>query len=183
MKTLISVSLVLFTLTLSQTSWADGRHYRWGYDHYGPNPYHYGYRDRRSGSHYGIYVGNSWGYNPYRYNRHYDRRYNRYYNNRHYGRRYYDRHYYDTGSFVGGLILGSMLAPSYTRSQGTVVVRNRTPVVRPKTVVVERTVVENNSVPVGRSLLIDRQGNCYERTVNEQGDEIRTELDPAACGL
>ncbi|MEI7949147.1 MAG: hypothetical protein WCI66_02750 [Gammaproteobacteria bacterium] len=45
---------------------------------------------------------------------------------------------------------------------------------------------ETSSVPIHRnetSLLRDLQGRCYQRTYDQHGNELRTELDPSDCNF
>ncbi len=66
---------------------------------------------------------------------------------------------------IGGAVLGSVLTTVYNNSQ--------TQQVAP----VNQVVV----APQGRHLLRDLNGNCYERSTDGAGNELRTELPPAAC--
>ncbi|MDA1370820.1 MAG: hypothetical protein O2971_08690 [Proteobacteria bacterium] len=179
MKKLILGVFVIGAFVLSQAASADSRHSRRGYSDYGYgnhyrsynrhdyrrdsrryNPYHYGYRDRRGGNYFSFSYGN-----------HYPR--------------YRSRHY-DSGSFVGGLVLGSLLSyPSYSsRRYDTVTYRSR-PVTRTREVVVVKDRAPVNSAPIasGRRLLKDLEGNCFERNVDEEGNEIRVQLDPSECNF
>ena len=87
---------------------------------------------------------------------------------------------WDGGAFVGGVVLGSLLTqPVRERSVERVVYRTQ-PVTRAREVVYagEPRRVSTSS---RRSLLRDIEGNCFERTVNSAGDEVRVELDPSEC--
>jgi hypothetical protein len=37
------------------------------------------------------------------------------------------------------------------------------------------------AAPQGRHLLRDLNGNCFERTTDANGNELRTELPPSQC--
>ena len=160
MKTTI---LIIFTVTvalLSQTASADRRHYR-GYDRH----YDYGLRGRNHYFSYNRgYRGNRYGFS--------------------YGSRHYDRHF-NTGSFIGGLVLGSVLtAPRYSTRRVEKTYVRRTPVRRTSQV----TVVNSSSsgserLAPERRLLRDLEGRCYEVVRNENGDEIRNELEPQSCSF
>jgi len=161
MKKTILILLAASAALLCQTASADGRWGR-GYDRH----YDSGFRSRN-------YYGGS------RYNR-------RNYNNRGYRGNYIGfsiggRHRYDhfnTGSFLGGLVLGSVL--TYPRSRKDDYYYRRTPVRSSSQV----TVIKRTSPTVvssGRRLLRDLEGRCYEIIRNDNGAEIRTELEPEAC--
>ncbi len=159
MKRLLLSIAVIAALVLSQTAWADSRHYRGFYgSNYsrGYNSYHYGYR----------------GGNYFRYS------YNNHYYNRHHG--------HGSGSFLGGLVLGSLLSyPRYSsRNYGTVTYSSR-PVIRTREVVyVNNSTARNStSVTTGRRLLRDLEGNCFERIIDDEGNEIRVQLDPSECSF
>lgn len=179
-KALLALSIVV-SLFLSQSASADNWRYGRGYGDYG---YNYGFNsgfgnhyyggNRYRGSSFGVSFGRSWGYGPNRYR---------------YGHRNYRRHGYrrfDAGDFVGGLVLGSVLNASLNppRYRDTVVYRS--PVTRTREVVYvnrPQTVTRSTSSPraVGRSLLLDLEGNCFERVREENGDEVRVQLDPSEC--
>ncbi|MDP6535827.1 MAG: hypothetical protein QGG02_05765 [Gammaproteobacteria bacterium] len=162
-KLLLSLS-VIAVLVISQTASADGRYGRRGYSSYGYgsyyspryNPYHYGYR--RGGSYFDIGYG---GYYP----------------------RYRRRHY-DSGAFVGGLVLGSLLSyPRYSRRYDSVTYTR--PVTRTRKVVYvnNRTSGSSSAIASGHRLLRDLEGNCFERNVDEDGNEIRIQLDASECNF
>lgn len=168
MKKLLLSIFVIAALVLSQTAWADSRHYRRGYNSFGYNNY----------SRYNRY--NYRGYNSYGYRggSHY---------NFSYGNRYYGRHHgYDSGSFLGGLVLGSLLSyPRYSsRNYGTVTYSSR-PIIRTREVVYVNKSTSRNTTPVatGRRLLRDLEGNCFERIIDEEGNEIRVQLDASECSF
>ena len=114
-----------------------------------------------------------------------------------YGNRYYDRGYrnyrrhghYDSGSFLGGLVLGSLLSypryPSYSSRNYDTVTYSSLPVSRSRKVVyVNRTTTPSTAaVASGRRLLRDLEGNCFEREIDEQGNEVRIQLEAEACNF
>lgn len=118
---------------------------------------------------------------PAQAGRHYDRYY-------HGGYGHYDRHHYrghrykrhhrrhrssDRAAYlVGGLVLGSLITNAYHRSNEPYVER-RVSYYEPRRI--------RSSSRVTRRLFRDRDGNCFERNYNRQGDEIMIELDPAQC--
>lgn len=182
-KLLIALSLGAAAL-LSQSAFADGRYYGRAYDHWGAPSYYRSGFDRR---HY----------------RNFDRDRFRFYNNRYYNnfgpyRRgnfvsisygtgpwvyggYYGRSYrrHDAGDFLGGLVLGSLLTSSYqsSRDYERVVYRSAP---RAREVIVNRS-TQTRIPSSGRKLLRDLQGNCYEISRNNAGDEVRVEIDPGQC--
>ena len=167
-KLLLSIS-VIAALILSQAAWADGRHNRRGYNSWGYNSY-YGYNryDNRR-------------YNSYHYG-YRGRGYSNYYNNRYYGR----RHHYDSGSFIGGLVLGSLFSyPRYSSRRYDTVTYRSAPVIRTREVVTVINSSPSNTAAVasGRRLLRDLEGNCFERVVDEEGNEIRIQLDASECSF
>ena len=165
-RILLSAS-VIAAMMLGQAASADDRSHRRGYNSYGSsfnygsgyssgriNPYHYGNSGRYRDSYFSVSIGN---------------RYNRYPR--------YGRH--DSGSFLGGLVLGSLL--SYPRTY-------QRPIYRPIPVAdTYRTnggdvrVYSSAPVTTGRRLLRDLEGNCFERNSDEEGNEIRVQLDPSEC--
>ena len=52
-------------------------------------------------------------------------------------------------------------------------------------VYVDQAEARSAAAPVasGRRLLRDLEGNCYERIVDEQGDEIRAQLEFQECNF
>lgn len=194
-KLLVGFALI-GALVISQAAAADNRHYR-GYNSHG-NGYSsqrynsYRYSPRRANSyHYGRSRNNNYSNRSF-FNPGYSRNYYNY-SNRHRGNRY------DAGSFVGGLILGSIFSSSYSnrnfnssynRSYNTTYVVRNPPVIHSREVVyVNSPVVYNSQVPVsqapptGRSLLRDLQGNCFERNIDAQGNEVRVQLEDQACNF
>lgn len=180
-KIVLSLSII-GALVISQAASADSRNHRRGFGDYGYSQHGYGNRYR------GGYRGNR-RVNSYHYgtrHRNYDRRYRNGFNFS-YGN-YYPRHRrYDSGSFVGGLVLGSLFSyPRYpTRNVETVVYRD-VPATRTREIVyVDRNQTRSSAAPVasGRRLLRDLEGNCFERIVDEQGDEIRVQLEAQECNF
>ncbi|HIL62927.1 MAG TPA: hypothetical protein EYG42_05695 [Porticoccaceae bacterium] len=163
MKKLIIGVFLIAALILAQTASADSRHYRRGYDlhgyssHYYPrgNPYHFGYSRRyySPGSYYG---GGHFGssYGNYGYRRH--RRHN------------------DLGYLVGGLVLGSLLSSSSYREPRT---RIR------EVVYVKRSASRSTPLNTGRRLLKDLEGNCFERKIDGNDNEIRVQLEASECNF
>ena len=84
---------------------------------------------------------------------------------------YYGHHHNNNNNsdwpayLVGGAILGSVLTNVYHNSQAQQVA--------PANQVI--------AAPQGRRLLRDLNGNCYERTTDGYGNELRTELPPSQC--
>lgn len=186
-KLLLSLSII-GALVISQTASADNRNHRRGYGDFGFNQHSYGsrYRNNRrvNSYHYGSRNRN------FRNFRNYNRDYNRHYRggfNFSYGNRFPRHRRYDSGNFVGGLVLGSLLSyPRYnTRNVETVVYRNA-PTTRTREIIyVDSTQNRSTAQPVasGRRLLRDLEGNCFERIVDEQGDEIRVQLEASQCNF
>lgn len=158
MKKLTLAVALLVALMLSQTASADSRHHRRGYsygysNHYQPNSYHYGYNRRH-------YRGN---HSSYSYGNYYGG------HNGHHG-----SHDNEWGYFVGGAILGSLL--TYPRYQA--------PVRETREIVyVKETAPRRTSSSVGRRLLKDLEGNCFERVRDEEGNEIRVQIEASACNF
>lgn len=206
-KFILGVSLVV-TVLLSQTAAADSRHGRQGYndsrfsgnnfrinnrnfDRRGnrnysravANPYHYGRTGNRRGNNFvGISYGKSFyntGFNS-RFNSGFNNRFNNSFYNNGYRNRW-DRN--RNSNFVGGLVLGSLLSNQNYVSGPVETVRYRSaPVIR------EREIVYVNSspraavpAPPKRRLLRDLQGDCYEIEISPNGDELRSQIDPAFC--
>lgn len=162
MKKVLLAMTALATLVISQSASADG-FYWGGYSGWGSgsfyrnyNPYHYGYgRGRGFGVSYGHY------YPRHRYRR------------------------WDSGSFVGGLVLGSLISQPRRshRHYETVTYRRPVTTTRTREVVYVNRSEQGSNVPVasGRRLLKDLEGNCFERIIDDQGNEIRVQLDVAEC--
>lgn len=185
MKNLIMLGSLITALLLSQTAAADHRDYRRGDDYYRGYDNHrsYGHSYRRS---YRNYYRDSdyYGVNPYHYG---SRRGSSFHFS--YGSRHSRRHDHDAGYFVGGLVLGSLLsAPRYYERPVERVVYRSAPVVTQREVVVVRnsvnnTSASNNQIASGRRLLRDLEGNCFERNVDEEGNEIRVQLEAQECNF
>ncbi len=181
-KVLLGLSII-GALVVSQAASADNRNHRRGYGDSGfsqhSNRYRNNYRGNRrvNSYHYG-----SRNRNYGNYNRRYGSGFNFSYGN------YSSRHRrYDSGSFLGGLVLGSLFSyPRHTtRNVETVVYRNA-PTTRTREIVyVDQS--ESRTTPAavasGRRLLRDLEGNCFERIVDEQGDEIRVQLEAQECNF
>ena len=89
--------------------------------------------------------------------------------------------------FFGGLVLGSLFNFS-RRSSGyaqTVVYRNAPTISTREIVYVDQAQARSTATAVasGRRLLRDLQGNCFERIVDKQGDEIRVQLEAQECNF
>lgn len=155
MKITTLILLTVLAALLSQTASADDR---WGRG-YGRH-YNYGYRSHnyfgnRHYGHWGSYIGFSIG-----------------------GSHHHDS--FSTSSFLGGLVLGSVL--TYPRYSKTHNYYRSTPVRSSSQVtVISRT--SGATVAPGRRLLRDLEGRCYDILRDENGDEIRTELEPEACSF
>jgi len=181
-RVLLSLSIV-GVLIISQAASADNRSHRRGFSDYSYGQHNNGYRNNYRGNrrvnsyHYG-----SRDRNYRNYGRRYGSGFNFSYGN------YYSRHRgYDSGSFVGGLVLGSLFSyPRHsTRNVETVVYRNA-PVTRTREIVYVDKPQTRNSAPTvasGRRLLRDLEGNCFERIIDEQGDEIRVQLETQECNF
>lgn len=185
-KVLLSLSII-GTLVVSQAASADNRNHRRGYGDYGYGQHNYSSRYRNN--YRGNRRVNSYHYGSRNYNsrnRNFNRRYGSGFNFS-YGN-YYSRHRgYDSGSFVGGLVLGSLFSyPRHTtRNVETVVYRNA-PTTRTREIVyVDQSQNRNTGTAVasGRRLLRDLEGNCFERIVDEQGNEIRVQLEAEECNF
>ena len=97
--------------------------------------------------------------------------------------RYYPHYRHDShrgGYLLGGLLLGSLLTHSYySAPPREVYIVERPRYVPPRVVYRESTV--RVEPPVGRHLLRDLNGRCFERSFDEDGTELRTELPASAC--
>lgn len=154
-----------------------GGGYNPGYNGHGGG-YKPGYYRPAYGPGYGHHGGNKW-YGPARY--YYPRPYYGY-PRAYYGYRpvgypyypYYPQHHNNNNNndsaayLVGGLVVGSLLTNAYNKSQA-----NSYYAQQPANQVVV--------APQGRRLLRDLNGNCYERTTDAAGNELRTELPPSQC--
>jgi hypothetical protein len=106
-------------------------------------------------------------------------------NGHHYrhGGHHYSGHSSHEGAYLaGGLILGSLIGNAYYRNQQPYYEPYYQPYYgRRATVVVDAPVVTRSSSRISRRLLRDRDGNCFEKHYNDNGDEIMAELDPSEC--
>ena len=189
---LLSLSII-GTLVISQTTWADNRNNRRGYGGYGAySPGQHNYSNRYRNNYRNDYRGNRransyhYGSSGRRYNKNYSTGYGSGFTVSH--GNYYSRHRgYDSGIFFGGLVLGSLFNFS-RRSSGyaqTVVYRNAPTISTREIVYVDQAQARSTATAVasGRRLLRDLQGNCFERIVDKQGDEIRVQLEAQECNF
>lgn len=100
---------------------------------------------------------------------------------------HYRGHYYGHGNdyapyFVGGLLLGTLLAPPrYAPPREVIYVQGpayQTYVAPP---VVYAQPSPRPSAPIGRRLLRDLNGDCFERTFDGRGNELRTQIPASEC--
>ncbi len=184
MKRIVMLVSLLVALVLSQTAAADNRSHRRGYSDYGYNSH-----SRHNSRDYSYRSSRSYGYNPYHYPA-YDPAYDR--GNRRgssihisYGNYYNRRHDHDAGYFVGGLVLGSLLsAPRYPPPPVERVIYRSAPAVTTReVVVVNNTAATRAPVASGRRLLRDLEGNCFERVIDAEGNEIRVQLAAEECSF
>jgi hypothetical protein len=184
LKKILLILSVIGALVISQAAWADNRNNRRGYSAYSSGQHNYGnsyrnnYRGNRRANSY------HYGSSGTSYNRNYGRGYGSGFNVS-YGN-YYSRHRgYDSGSFFGGLVLGSLLNSSRhsSRNVETLVYRNTPTISTREIVYVDQAQARSAAAPVasGRRLLRDLEGSCFERIVDEQGDEIRVQLEAQEC--
>lgn len=82
-------------------------------------------------------------------------------------------HGYSAGYFIGGLALGSLLTHAYRPPYYNVYPPYRTSTVY-------RETVPSRVIP-GRRFYRDIDGNCFERLVDDSGDELLKELPAADC--
>lgn len=178
-RVLLSLSIIA-ALVVSQAASADNRRgygdSGYGHHNYG-NKYRNNYRGNRrvNSYHYG-----SRDRNHRNYNRRYDSGFNF-----SYGNHYSPHRSYDSGSFLGGLVLGSLFSyPRHSSRNVETVVYRDAPATRAREIVyVDRSQTRSSAADVasGRRLLRDLEGNCFERIVDEQGDEIRVQLEAQEC--
>jgi hypothetical protein len=186
---LLSLSII-GALVISQAAWAENRNNRRGYGAYNSGQHNYSnrYRNNYRNNYRGNRRTNSYHYGSS--GRHYNKNYSTGYGNGFtvsHGN-YYSRHRgYDSGSFFGGLVLGSLFNFS-RRSSGyveTVAYRNVPTISTREIVYVDQAQTRSAAAPVasGRRLLRDLEGNCFERIVDKQGDEIRVQLEAQECNF
>ena len=88
--------------------------------------------------------------------------------------------HWDGGAFVGSVVLSSLLLqPVRDRSVERMVYRTQEAPYANEVVHAGKT--RYTSAISRRRLLRDLEGNCFERTINGAGDEVRIELDPSEC--
>ena len=180
---------MLLAMSMSANAAADS----WG-SHYSR---HSGYGHAR---HWNASYGNHWNRFDYGYNRYSHRsRFNRHRGNYvsvSYGRGWnsgwrHRRHNHssDVGTLVGGIVLGSLISNAVQDRHGPDYVTRtvyRAPVSSPQAVR-QTEVVYSRPAPTpvtavpNRRLLRDLQGDCFEITRNNAGDEIRVQLDSSEC--
>ena len=110
------------------------------------------------------------------------------YGGRHYGGHYrgysggyYGGHHHNYAPyFVGGMLLGAMLTPPryYPPPTQVVYVQRPTVVAAPQVVYAQP---QASPSAVGRRLLRDLNGDCFERRFDGSGNELRTQLPAAEC--
>lgn len=206
-KLVLSVSL-LITVLLSQTAAADSRHGRQGYNdsRFGgnhsrsynrsfnrshnrgfANSYHYGRAGNRRNDFVSISYGNRFNNG---YNNRFNNRFNSNFNNGFYNNGYRNR--WNRGrnrnrgnsNFVGGLVLGSLLSNRNYSSRSYDTVSYRSAPIREREVVyVGSSTRPAVSATPKRRLLRDLQGDCYDIEISPNGDELRSQIDPAACNF
>lgn len=148
---IIAIALAAFALVAAAPADAGKRHHRSS---------HGGYYD-------GYYSGGHYGHRRHRYARHYN---HGYYRHSRHGYRHRDH----SGAYLaGGLILGSALTHAFSRPRYS----DRTV----ETVVYREPETRSGSTVVGRRLLKDRNGVCWERKLDKNGDELLEELPAQAC--
>ena len=72
-----------------------------------------------------------------------------------------------------------------SRNVETVIYRNAPTTSTREIVYVDQAQTRSPAAPVasGRRLLRDLEGNCFERIVDQQGDEIRVQLEAQECNF
>ncbi|MBL4819631.1 MAG: hypothetical protein JKY98_01395 [Gammaproteobacteria bacterium] len=173
MKKSLFILFAVIATFMSQTATADNWRNR-SYDRH--NDHSYRSRNHYRGSHYSRnyysrnnHRGNRYSYNHGRRNSYFDISIGRSY--------HYD--HFNGGSFLGGLVLGSVLTyPRYSRYDNYQY-RSTGTYRSPQVTVINRT----DTVASGRRLLRDLEGRCYEIITDENGNELRTELEPVACNF
>lgn len=176
MKILLSLSLLVSLGLFSTATLADRRSNRdddtHGYSNRGNSSQHWDNRDRRPTTYrrerdtdvsVNVIIGAGRQYNP---------GYNSIFNTFGYGVGY--------SSFGGQYFLnqGYPYSPWSYRNNRPVVIEHNTYIEQP----VERSgVTTYRNRPSGTNLLRDLQGHCFERVIDRNGNELRTELDPSEC--
>lgn len=139
-------------------------HYGNGSNYYVGYPYRGGYPYKGWYGHPGYYYPRPYYAHAYPYYGY--RPYPAYYGYpAHYGHHDHDNNSDWPAYLIGGAILGSVLTNVYHNSQ-------------------EQQYAPANQVvvaPQGRHLLRDLNGNCFERTTDANGNELRTELPASQC--
>lgn len=187
MRTLLGTSALLAALLISPTvaadSWYSSFGYRSGFDTGFSR--HRDWRDFRRHrpyavrSRYGYDYNYGYGYRPYRYR---SSGFNFHFGN---SRRHYRayRHDVDAGVLLGGVVLGSLLSHSWhdAREKDLRTVRySSRPLGQRRQLIYVKDSPRQPPTP-RRRLLRDLRGNCFEITRSSGGDELRRQLDPAAC--
>ncbi len=88
-------------------------------------------------------------------------------------------HSHRGGYFLGGLLLGSALAHSHHANPPKVYYVERRKLPPARTIYLESA--EQDVQPVGRRLLRDLKGNCFELALDEEGNELRSQLPASEC--
>jgi hypothetical protein len=166
MKPIMLATLILALLGGSTQALAGGGGYNGGY-HGGNGGYHGGYGGYHGGNdgyHGGYWHGGGYGYyHPVGYYPYYP-----YYGYHHNNNNYNNGIYYA----LGGLVLGGLLTNTYYQNHVVTQPVYVQQTYQPAAVI---------AVPQGRHFVKDLNGNCYERTTDGAGNEMRTELPPANC--
>ncbi|MFT6093181.1 MAG: hypothetical protein ACJA2Q_001074 [Pseudohongiellaceae bacterium] len=196
---------LLVTVLLSQQAIADGRHGRDGYNdsrfaggHFRSynraynrsynrnrdfdrrgNPYHYGRAGNRRNDFVSISYGNRFNSG---FNNHYNNNFNNGFYNSGYRNRWGRNRNRSNDNFIGALVLGSMLNHQSYPSRSIETVTYRSAPVRERNVVYINSTARNSvSVTPKHRLLRDLQGDCYKIEISPNGDELRSQVDPAVC--
>ncbi len=122
-----------------------------GYGYAGHGNYWHGYRGYYAPAYHGYYAPAYYGYAPY------------------YPYYHHNNNNNSAAYLVGGLVVGSLLTNAYIHSQ---------PAYSTQTVVQPTQVV---APAQGRRLLRDLNGDCFERTTDAAGNELRTQLPASEC--
>ena len=116
----------------------------------------------------GYHRGHGYGWGGY------DHYYDGYHSHRHHRHRYHRRSDRRAAYLAGGLLLGSLIThAAYAHKQRALEPRyEHRPLARGSA---------SSSPPVSRRLLLDRDGNCFERQRGANGAEVLLELNPTEC--